>query len=539
MEAVGVRDPESVVVAFYASTDTGITTSDHYLGEVSLGFSVNTSMLVTFDCILPTDLPAGTYYVGWIIDPWNTESEADESNNTAFNQTSSLVVALGRVPSIFYVDARAHGANNGSSWADAFWYLQDALAAADSEDQIRMAAGVYTPDRKTGLARGDRQATFKLKTGVTLMGGYAGTGAPDPDARDTQVWPTVLSGDLNGDDSAGADPCTLWIDASRMDNSRHVVTAYYVDRTTVLDSVRIVGGRADEWFMGSGSQREPRGGGMYITGGGPRLRNCTFSGNWAGTDGGAIYVTEGSPELLDCTLWGNAAGSGERQGSGGAVSVANGSLALINCSLNGNCSCGSGGAVVIGPNSSLSAANCCFHANHAEVQAGAIYTLDSQAVLVNCTLADNRQDGNPDAIVHESSGSSAKRELRITNCILWNQGHEIASPGDSFITVASSDLRGGWFGVGSIDADPRFVDPNGADELPGTEDDDLRLGPDSPCIDAASTAALPRDLADLDTDGDTLEPLPLDRAGAERVVGGAVDMGAYEVQPPEELHPSE
>lgn len=524
----------------YASTDKQITTSDHYLGVVSLGLSANTSMVFTLDTVLPTSLPAGTYYVGWIIDSWNSEYEIDESNNTVVNESSVLKVVGQSAPAL-YVDIHAHGANNGSSWDDAFYYLQDALAQAVSGSLIKVADGVYRPDQGAGLPRGDRQAAFKLKNGITIEGGYAGTGEPDPHARDTQIWQTILSGDLNGNDLPAADPCSLWIDPSRADNSRHVVAALYVDRTTILDGVRIVGGFANEWFQATGMLREPRGAGMYIAGGGPRLQGCTFSGNWAATDGGAIYVTEGSPELRDCMLSGNAAGWGpeECQGSGGAVSVANGSLTLMNCSLNGNLSCGSGGAAVIGPNSSLSAVNCCFHANRAGVQAGAIYTLDSQAVLVNCTLADNRQDGNPGAIVHESSVSPGKREFRITSCILWNHGREIASLGDSPVMVTYSDIRGGWLGVGAIDADPRFADPDGVDGLPGTEDDDLRLGPGSPCIDAGSTAALPRDIADLDSDEDTLEPLPLDRAGAERVVGGAVDMGAYETRPPEELHPSE
>ena len=70
--------------------------------------------------------------------------------------------------------------------------------------------------------------------------------------------------------------------------------------------------------------------------------------------------------------------------------------------------------------------------------------------------------------------------------------------------------------------------------MAGAEHDDLRLGPNSPCIDSGDNSTLPSDLADLDGDGDTDELIPLDLAGAPRVVNDAVDMGAYEM-PDDEL----
>ena len=75
-----------------------------------------------------------------------------------------------------------------------------------------------------------------------------------------------------------------------------------------------------------------------------------------------------------------------------------------------------------------------------------------------------------------------------------------------------------------------FINPNGPDGKPGTEDDDLRLKPGSPCIDKGDANALPADSEDLDSDGDTTEPIPLDLAGKPRISGAGVDMGAYEVQ---------
>ena len=120
-----------------------------------------------------------------------------------------------------YVDADASGANDGSSWADAYNYLQDALADANSGDEIHVAQdaltdassalkpleisvaeGIYTPDSNSADpgGSGDRTATFQLINGVTLKGGYAGFGEPEPNAHDVELYETILSGDLDGND---------------------------------------------------------------------------------------------------------------------------------------------------------------------------------------------------------------------------------------------------------------------------------------------------------------------------------------------------
>jgi hypothetical protein len=121
--------------------------------------------------------------------------------------------------------------------------------------------------------------------------------------------------------------------------------------------------------------------------------------------------------------------------------------------------------------------------------------------------------------------------LVLTNSTLWGN---TAPSGGAQISgcnpiITYSDIQGGRNGTGNIDADPLFVDPEGADSIPGTADDSLRLQPGSPAIDAGSNAALPSDASDLDGDGDTTEPIPFDIDGNPRVANGRVDMGAYEV----------
>ena len=118
-----------------------------------------------------------------------------------------LVLAAAVTPaawagSVLRVDDGASAGGDGSSWSSAFRFLQDALGAAQpgTVTEIRVAQGTYAPDRSEAdpAGTGDRAATFNLLSGVSILGGFAGIGAVDPDARDIVQYTTVLSGDLAG-----------------------------------------------------------------------------------------------------------------------------------------------------------------------------------------------------------------------------------------------------------------------------------------------------------------------------------------------------
>src|SRR5512138_1801633 len=88
---------------------------------------------------------------------------------------ASLLLAVGptgraSAASIIYVRAGATGANNGTSWTNAYKSLQSALAAAASGNQIWVAKGVYKPTLTS-----NRSISFVLKDGVAIYGGFAGT----------------------------------------------------------------------------------------------------------------------------------------------------------------------------------------------------------------------------------------------------------------------------------------------------------------------------------------------------------------------------
>jgi hypothetical protein len=484
-----------------------------------------------------------------------------------------LVVAIPCSAKIIYVDADTTGANNGSSWANAYNYLQDALAVAQNGDEIRVAQGNYRPDQGAGITPGDKTATFQLKNGVALAGGYAGAGSPDPNERDVQSYETVLNGQG-------------FID--------HVVTGSGTDASAILDGVTVRGGQAD------GSYPEGQGAGMLNMSGSPTVIKCTFKENWANRFGGAMYNRQGSnPMVIDCRFEDNTAyefsggaihnssasspvirnckfinnrcglKSENYTSQGGAICNNEGDIIVLNCeflgnnagregaaiyinrgkpvvshcSFSGNSCTRDGGAIYIyGPGTVLNLSHCVFTNNTARY-GGAVFVGYSASVdLTNCSFYRNEAYFYGGALyIPEYSGPASE----ISNCIFWQnqdvtgmtESAQVSSPAS--IPVENSVLQGlqEYKGAGNIDLDPRFMDADGVDNQLGTADDNLRLLPDSPCVNAGSNTAVPPDVLDLDNDGDLTEPVPIDLDGDPRFADSAaaplselptVDMGPYE-----------
>lgn len=230
--------------------------------------------------------------------------------------TMALMPSAARTQEILYVDQNAKSpAPDGSSWCRAYPRISDALTAVTpgSTTTIRVAEGRYLPD-SNGLAD-PRDATFQLLSGVTIEGSYAGCGAPHPDERDLVGHPTILSGDLHGDDVSTG---------NKDDNVYHVLTADHLEEPIVLDGLTIAAGNAN------GLSERAFGGGIYIEGGVTTLRNCRFPGN-AAEAGGAVANIMGSTTATNCAFSGNAAAN-----DGGAFFNDLSTLTLFNCTLVAN-----------------------------------------------------------------------------------------------------------------------------------------------------------------------------------------------------------
>lgn len=297
---------------------------------------------------------------------------------------------------------------------------------------------------------------------------------------------------------------------------------------TILDGtglngsiVRITGGQDESTVLRGFTVRNGQatmGGGLYILNSSPTIEHVVFQSNAASgmAGGGAAYIDGGDPVFLDCDFIENTAQFG------GAINSLGGSPWIDRCRFIGNTAFRRGGAIAGGtdtqPNN-MFLLNTVFignmvhpNPNIGNQRGGAISNV-GDPTIINCSFALN-QAPIVGGVWIVGSGSTAS----IANSILWSntsdtsnlQGSQLDSAGNASILVNHSCIEGmdgSLGGVGNIALDPLFAD------------DDLRLLPGSPSIDAGSNDEIPPGvLLDLD--------------GLSRIVNDSVDMGAYELQVP-------
>jgi hypothetical protein len=520
---------------------------------------------------------------------------------------------------VLHVNQARPADGDGTTWATAFKYLQSALAVAVPGQEIHVAEGTYLPDEGPTVIDNDRNATFQLRTAVTLYGGFPATGNPGFAERDPASHPTVLSGDIDGNDTPDF--------GNRTGNSLHVVIGSGAGWSAVLDGFTIRAGFIDTTYGGGAGMFNSNGsptvrnclfedgsgtnsGGIFNDGNSParienclfrnnrasnaggairnnqaganaRISNCRFENNWSRWAGGAIYNFHASPLITDCiflrndsdgfgggaihgdqpasraqvvrcTFEDNTAPDGgalyNRRGAvaevresvfltnaaeddGGAVFDSGGTFRLINCRFLANAAGGDGGAVCGLGTLELLLANCAAGGNAASGKGGVLFGgAGTPAVLANCSLSRNQALAGGACLI-DGSGAT----LNLANSICWQNtaptGPQLGVQNAGVITVGHCLLEGGLAAIHStatvndggnnLMVDPQFVDADGADNLIGTSDDDLKLPITSPALDGGNNAAVPAGVT-------------TDLAGLPRLVDGdkngttTVDLGAYE-----------
>ena len=396
----------------------------------------------------------------------------------------------------YYVNANVSGGDgSGDSWVNAMPNLYDALlSAGENTSEVWVASGTYKPGTS-------RSSYFSVSiNGLHVYGGFNGT-ETSVSERDILANPTILSGDLNGDDAGHGT-------GTRGDNSYHVMQISNADNA-VIDGFKIMYGHAN------GSSTNAYGGAINILGQTSNLiiKNCEFDENF-GLNGGAIrsYLNN------------------------------NTSMTFQNCVFNNNVSrYGAGLYFLVNQNRTvtLDVVNCLFTNNTSEdVNSSYLGYTGSSAwirandsgsnlttTITNCTFANNSDVGTQSNSDRGTLGLSSRTDgnsthnVIINNSIFYNNtgasgttkainsGHT-SMPNQTFVnnSIDEDGFSNLSFLTNTSNADPLFTDAS---------NNDFTLQSGSPAIDAGDNSLVPSGIT-------------ADLLFNQRIHNATVDMGAYE-----------
>ncbi len=466
-----------------------------------------------------------------------------------------MLTCVSAMADIFYVDAsRPDDSGDGTSWATAKKTIQGGVDVTSAGDTVLVTNGTYDTGETVTPSRSSsnrvvitENITVKSVNGpeVTFIVGASDNGTNGPAAvRGVYMTTGLLAGFTvtNGH--------TMNSGNDDYDRSSGGVNMYGGSGAVVSNCV-IVGNSADDnaggFYYGTLYDCTIEGNSAVLDGGGGRngtLHDCTIRDNEAGDDGGGTFlctltgctIADNSAvdagggnyggTLNDCTISGNEAGGNGGGNNGGTLDnciISNNTTTagdgggtyrgvLNDCTIVDNSAGDDGG----GTANTATLTNCVIRGNHADDLGGGAFG----STLHNCLIADNTSiddgGGSCQAYLYNctiTGNSSADRgggsgnDDGLWNCIVYfntaTNGYDNWSNADPVFTNCCTTPEPG--GTGNITDDPQFVD----------DSSDFHLQTGSPCIDAGSNAFV---AASTDLDGNT------------RIVGDAVDMGAYENQ---------
>jgi parallel beta-helix repeat protein/predicted outer membrane repeat protein len=184
--------------------------------------------------------------------------------------------------------------------------------------------------------------------------------------------------------------------------------------------------------------------------------------------GSGSVVTFNSEEGTDSVLNGFTITDGFSEYYGAGIYCgSNTSPTITNCTITGNSSTYGGSGIWCGYNNASPVIKHCLIYNNTSSSGACIYLEEfSTAIIINCTIADNNGTG---LYCYHSS------HPQVVNTIFWNNTTEILAGSLASLKLSYCNVKGGYPGLGNINADPQFVNPGSGD---------YSLGVGSPCIDA-------------------------------------------------------
>ena len=314
-----------------------------------------------------------------------------------------ITVSIGQqVLGQVYVDQSATGSGNGSSWANAYTSVDDAISNASNGSEIWIAKGKY-------IQTSTLEITDK---GFKIYGSFAGSESSIA-GRDFKN-ETIISGDVMDDD----DPNNLRSNMS--DNLDLVVKASQKDNELLIDGIVVEGGRGE--LVGEFSNDKATGGGMILIGK-IRMVNSIVRNNLA-RFGGGIYIQNVSGRAPDIKFEACQFIMNEGIKFGGAIYAAFGGtvVSFDECSFSDN-KAEYGATVLVGGASARTTGtitNCMFLNNEGVFGAGLSLDGMVDAVVTGCHFEGNEGVRGGGLYIGEDANS------KIEDCVfLKNSAVEI------------------------------------------------------------------------------------------------------------------
>ena len=435
---------------------------------------------------------------GYKFDGWSGAITSTNNPETITMGPNKTVTATFSLKPIIYVDKDAAGANNGSSWTDAYTNLETALTNITANSDIWIADGTYKRHAT------DRYLSFIVNTtNIGIYGGFNGTETAIVQ-RDFRANKTILSGDLQGNDTGVVD----YNLAEKNDNTTHILK---VDSDgLILDGITISGGYASliqPVIESDGAAILKANAVNNLT-----IKNCTIKDNISFVRGNVLAVFSGNGKLtIENTIFDNNLamyGSGIYSFNGNNTSI---TTHITNCLFSNNISKDRGGIQGFAGSAMWLRA----------YGTSSTYNVN----IANCTFAKNQDITARTGLVLATVGLSQRNghgfmTATVSNSVLY--GNTISDPNLVPVSIgwinsnvpsnisAINSLSQGAFIIpvlsNVISQDPLFTD---------AVNNDFTLQSGSPAVDAGDNAKIPS--------GTTT-----DLQGNQRIFNTTVDMGAYE-----------
>ncbi len=356
-----------------------------------------------------------------------------------------------------YVDQDAIGNNDGSSWANAFNRLEDALAVIAVDGEIWVAEGIYHPSPTA-----DPTVSFNIPHSLKLYGGFDGTES-SLTQRDIENNETILSGDYNGDDEiiVNTDPLSLeFLNTNENANLILKLEGANLGSFVTIDGLTIANAQSSSAFAG-----------MYFIADSSDLnlqvKNCIIKENRSNGGAGIRMVAKDNKRII-CSIENSY---------------------FYHNSANSNFGGNGGGAIWAGTQASSTESyvevnylNNRFYQNHSEGRGGAVLNQgDIRAIYQNCIFDENY------SVTSGTNFENTLETVEYHNCNFYKSDGDYASLMVNWFDYANNDvvmyncifsengnsgnlkLRGNGFVLGNCiieeDFDALTTDANGSTDL--------------------------------------------------------------------------